>query len=165
MKKLQVKKLVLAVAALGAVAVGADVANAASTSGTFQVNITLTSVCTLGSVTAVAFAYTSLQGGAQSATGGNFNVTCTNTLPYTFGLQAGSGAASPPGTSTITVTDNAVNLQYQLGTSAAGGTGSGVAQAYTVTGTMAAAQSGNCASGSCTNGAATNKVQTLILNY
>jgi spore coat protein U-like protein len=164
MKTHRMKKLAVMVAALGAVALGTPMAQAANTSGTFQVNITLTSSCTLGSVTAVAFAYTSL-GALANATGGNFNVTCTNTLPYTFGLQAGSGAASPPGSSTITVTDNAVNLQYQLGTSAAGGTGNGLAQAYTVNGTIAAAQSGTCAGASCTNAAATNKVQTLIVNY
>jgi spore coat protein U-like protein len=116
-------------------------------------------------VTPVSFTYTSLQGGAQAGTGGNFNVTCTNTLPYTLGLQAGNGAAVPPGASTITVTDAAVALQYQLGLSAAGGTGNGVAQAFNVTGTMAANQSGTCATASCSNAASGNKVQTLILNY
>ncbi len=165
MKMHRMKKLAIAIAALGAVALGSGIAEAASTSGTFNVNITLTSTCTLGSVTPVAFAYTSLQGGAQTATGGGFNVTCTNSFPYTFGLQAGSGAATPPGTATIAVTDNAVNLAYTLGTSAAGGTGNGAAQSYSVTGTMGANQSGTCATASCTNAAATNKVQTLILNY
>ena len=82
-----------------------------------------------------------------------------------FGLQTGSGAASPPGAATVTVTDNAVNLQYVVGTSAAGGTGSGAAQSYNVTGTMAAGQPGTCATASCTNAAATNKTQTLILNF
>ena len=165
MSKLHMKKLAVTVAALGALAVGTDAAQAANGSQQFNVNINLTSVCTLGAVGPVAFAYTSLQGGAQAGTGGAFNVTCTNLLPYTFGLQAGTGAAVPPGTSTITVTDSAVNLQYTLGTSAAGGTGSGVSQSYNVTGNMPAAQSGNCATGSCTNAAATNAVQTLILNY
>jgi hypothetical protein len=58
-----------------------------------------------------------------------------------------------------------VNLSYTLGLSAAGGTGSGVAQAFNVTGTMGANQSGTCATASCTNAASTNAVQTLILNY
>lgn len=163
--KHQMKKLAVAVAALGAVALGSSVAEAANTSGTFNVNITLTSTCTLGTVSAVNFAYTSAQGGAQAGTGGGFNVTCTNSFPYTFGLQAGNGAAVPPGASTIAVTDNAVNLNYSLGLSAAGGTGNGSAQAYNVTGTMGANQSGTCATASCTNAAATNAVQTLILNY
>jgi spore coat protein U-like protein len=159
------KKLAILVAALGAVTLGTGVSEAANTSGTFNVNIGLTSTCTLGTVTAVAFAYTSAQGAAQAATGGGFNVTCTNSFPYTFGLQAGNGAAVPPGAATIPVTDNAVNLSYTRGLSAAGGTGSGVAQAFNVTGTMGANQSGTCATASCTNAASTNAVQTLILNY
>jgi spore coat protein U-like protein len=119
----------------------------------------------LSAITAVAFTYTSLQGAVQNGTAGGYTVTCTNSLPYTFGLQAGTGAATPPGAATITVTDNAVNLQYVLGTSAAGGTGNGAAQSYNITGTMAANQSGTCGVASCTNAAATNKTQTLILNF
>jgi len=146
-------------------AFGVATSDAANTSGQFNVNMTLTSTCSLSAVTAVDFAYTSLQGGVANGTNGNFTVTCTNSLPYTFGLQSGTGAATPPGAATITVTDNAVNLQYVLGTSAAGGTGNGAAQAYNVTGTMAAGQSGTCAAASCTNAAATNRTHTLILNY
>lgn len=165
MKRHQVKRIAALVAVLGAATLAPGVSEAANTSNTFNVNITLTSTCTLGAVTAVDFAYTSAQGGAQAGTGGGFNVTCTNSFPYTFGLQTGNGAAVPPGSATINVTDNAVNLNYTLGTSAAGGTGNGVAQAYTVTGTMGANQSGTCAGASCTNGASTNHVHTLILNY
>jgi hypothetical protein len=92
-------------------------------------------------------------------------VSCTTSLPYTFGLQSGNGAATPPGAATIAVTDNAVNLSYSLGLSAAGGTGNGAAQPFNVTGSMAASQSGTCAVASCTNAAATNKTHTLIVNY
>ena len=152
-------------ASLVAAELGAGNAQAGSTSGQFNVSITLTSACTLGAVTPVAFAYTSLQGSAATATGGGFSVTCTNSLPYTFGLQAGSGAATPPGAATISVTDNAVNLGYSLGLSAAGGTGNGSSQSYSVTGSMVSGQAGTCATASCTNGAATNKTQTLIVNY
>ena len=159
------KKLILAAALFSGVGVSTWIAQAASTSGTFNVNVTLNSNCSLSAITALDFTYTSFQGGAATATGGGFTVSCTNTLPYTFGLQAGSGAAVPPGAATVTVTDNAVNLQYVVGTSAAGGTGSGAAQSYNVTGTMAAGQPGTCATASCTNAAATNKTQTLILNF
>jgi spore coat protein U-like protein len=159
------KKLFLAVVLLSGLGVSAWMAQAASTSGTFNVNVTLNSTCSLGAITALDFTYASFQGGAATATGGGFSVTCTNTLPYTFGLQAGNGAATPPGSATVTVTDNAVNLQYVVGTSAAGGTGNGSAQSYNVTGTMASGQSGTCATASCTNAAATNKTQTLILNF
>ena len=155
----------LITAGLVAAALGAGNAQAGSTSGQFNVNVTLTSSCTLSAITALDFAYTSLQGGASTATGGGFTVRCTDTLPYTFGLQSGTGAATPPGASTISVTDNAVNLGYTLGTSAAGGTGNGVVQSYSVTGTMAGNQAGTCSGASCTNGSATNKTHTLILNY
>src|SRR2546423_1363937 len=121
------KKLILAIVVCGA-AISTWLAQAASTSGTFNVNVTLNSTCTLSAITALDFIYTSIQGGAATATGGGFTVKCTNTLPYTFGLQAGSGAAVPPGAATVTVTDNAVNLQYVVGTSAPSGTGSRAAQ-------------------------------------
>jgi spore coat protein U-like protein len=157
------KRILTATAIAAALAAGN--AQAGNTSGTFNVNVTLTSACTLSAVTAVDFAYTSLQGAVANATGGGFSVSCTNSLPYTFGLQAGNGAATPPGAATIAVTDNAVNLNYSLGLSAAGGTGNGAAQAFSVTGTMAGSQAGTCAAASCTNAAATNKTHTLIVNY
>ena len=157
------KKLILAAALVSGLGVNAWMAQAASTSGTFNVNITLNSTCSLSAITALDFTYTSF-GSAATATGGGFNVTCTNSLPYTFGLLAGTGG-SGAGTSTITVTDNAVNLQYTVGTSATGGTGNGSAQSYSVTGTMAAGQSGTCASASCPNTSATNKTQTLVLTF
>jgi len=157
------KRIIAATAVAAALAAGN--AQAGSTSGQFNVNVTLTSACTVSAVTDLAFAYTSLQAGAASATGGGFSVACTNSLPYTFGLQSGAGAATPPGAATISVTDNAVNLGYSLGLSAAGGTGSGASQAYSVTGSMAGSQAGTCAAASCTNAGATNKTHTLILNY
>ena len=157
-------KRILTATAIAA-ALSAGNAQAGSTSGTFNVNVTLTSACTLSAVNNLAFTYTSLQGGVSNATGGGFSVSCTTSLPYTFGLQAGSGAATPPGAATILVTDNAVNLDYSLALSAAGGTGNGVAQNYSVTGSMAASQAGTCAAASCTNAAATNKTHTLIVNY
>ena len=157
------KRLILALA-VSIAALGAPAAQAQSTSGTFNVNITLNSGCTLGAIADVSFTYTSFGALANSA-GGGFNVSCTNGLAYTFGLQAGNGAATPPGAATINVTDDAVNLAYTLGTSAAGGTGSGAAQGYNITGTMAAGQGGNCAGASCGNGAATNRIHTLIVNY
>jgi spore coat protein U-like protein len=157
-------KRILTATAIAA-ALTAGNAQAGSTSGTFNVNVTLTSACTLGAVTDLAFAYTSLQAGAATATGGGFSVSCTTSLPYTFGLQSGAGPATPPGAATIAVTDNAVNLGYTLGLSAAGGTGNGTPQGFSVTGTMAGSQAGTCAVASCTNAAATNRTHTLIVNY
>ena len=160
------KALILAVA----VSVAALVAPAAlaqgSTSGTFNVNVTLNSACSLSTPPAdVSFTYSSFQPGVANAAGGAFSVSCSNGLTYTFGLEAGNAPPTPPGTATINVTDDALNLAYQLGTSAAGGTGSGLAQNYNITGTMAAGQGGNCAAASCNNAAATNRTHTLIVNY
>src|SRR5437868_15424203 len=127
------KKLVLAAALFSGVGISTWVAQAASTSGTFNVNVALPSSCSLSAITALDFTYTSFQGVVANATGGGFTVSCTNTLPYTFGLNAGNSATAP-GAATITVTDNAVNLQYTVGTNAAGGTGHGAAQSHNDTG-------------------------------
>jgi Spore Coat Protein U domain len=146
------KKLLL-IALLGFVGAGTGVATAGTAVGNFNVNITLTSVCQLTGPADLDFAYTSFQPGASAGSGGAFSVQCTNLLPYTIALDQ------------TAVIDNAVNLAYTLGLSAAGGTGTGVAQAYSVTGSMAASQAGNCATGSCTNAAATNKTRTLTITY
>lgn len=159
------KKIVLA-AIVGIAAFLSSSAQAqSSASANFNVNITLTTACTLSAVTAVDFAYTSFQPGAQAATGGNFSVTCTGGHPYTLGLQAGNGAAVPPGAPLITVTDAIVNLTYDLTLSAAGANGTGLPQAFTVNGTMAANQGGTCAGATCPNTGSANAIQTLIINF
>jgi len=161
---MKMRKYVLT-AVLSAAALTPGVSSAQSTSGTFNVNITLTSACTLSAITALDFAYTSNQAGVQAATGGGLTVNCTNTLPYTFGLQAGSGAAVPPGAASISPpADNVVNLLYTL-TAPAGATGNGTPQGTSITGSMAALQAGTCGVASCTNAAATNRTHTLIVNF
>ena len=96
----------------------------------------LTSVCQIASGPAdVAFTYTSFQASAATATGGGFQVQCTNTLPYTMALDATSGTVS--------------GLNYTLSLSAASGTGNGAAQSFSVNGSMASGQGGTCALGSC----------------
>jgi hypothetical protein len=135
-------------------------AQAASDSTSVTVNITLTSKCVFGAVAPVVFTYTSFQTTAATATGGTFNMKCTNTMPYSIGF---TNVASPA--TTDAVTDDAVNLAYTLGLSATTGTGSGVDQAYTVTGSMALGQPGTCLTASCTNSVATNKTRTLYVVY
>lgn len=152
------------------VSVAALVAPAAQaqtfTSGQFTVAITLNSTCALGAITDVSFTYTSNQVAAANAGGGGFNVTCTNNLPYTFYLQAGTAAPTPPfSVTTINVTDAALNLNYDLALSAAGGTGNGAAQGYSITGTMAGSQPGTCGGASCTNGTSGNRIHTLIVDF
>ena len=165
----QLKKIVAVAAALGVLSV-AGTSQGASTSGVFDVNITLNSACTLSAVSAVDFVYTSLGAGVNSnPASGAFTVQCTSTLPYFFGLQVGNAAAVPPGLASINVTDNGVNLAYDLTTTAANGVGDGTAQPYRVTGTMGAGQPGTCGLASCSNTAgataSTNRQHTLILNF
>jgi len=167
-KKHQFKKAAAIALALGAAGL-TGVSQAQTASGQFNVNITLTSSCTLSAIAPVTFAYTSSQGGIANAGGGAFTVQCSNTLPYTFGLQAGNAAATPPGAGSVNVTDNGVNLAYQLTLATTSHTADGTAQPYTIGGTMAANQVGTCALASCDNqtGATTssNRVNTLIVNY
>lgn len=146
------KKLLL-IALMGLVGAGTGIANAGTATGNFNVNITLTSVCQLTGPADIAFTYTSFQAAASTGTGGAFSVQCTNSLPYTIALDQ------------TAVTDAAVNLAYTLGLSAAAGTGNGAAQAFSVTGSMAAAQAGTCATGTCTNAASANKTRTLTITY
>ncbi len=134
-------------------------AQAASDSTSVTVTINLTSKCVFGAVAPVVFNYTSF-GAAVTATGGAFNMKCTNTMPYKLGFTN-----APTPAVNDSVTDDAVNLDYTLGLSAATGTGSGLDQAYAITGSMALGQAGTCLTGSCTNAAATNKVRTLYVVY
>ncbi len=151
------KKLIL-LAALSVAAMATAPVQAATATGNFDVNITLTSACVYAKTSDVDFTYTSFQVGAQAqTTAGGFTVKCTNTLPYTLALDAAGS-----------YTDAITDLAYTLALSAPGGTGNGAAQAYTVNGSIAGGQGGNCATagGVCTNaGAGNNKQRTLTITY
>lgn len=147
------KKLVLLVAALLA-GLGSMSVQAVTATGTFPVNINLTSACTVNTaLTAATFNYTSLQ--ATPATfATTFDVQCTNTLPIvSVTLDA------------LAVTDAATNLAYTLALAGVPATATGVAQAVTVNGTMAAGQAGTCATPTCTNAASANKTRTVTITY
>lgn len=140
------KKLSLLAAALAASF--AFSSQAATTSGGFNVTVNLTSACSItAGPTDVAFTYTSFQGAAATATGGAFSVKCTNTLPYTMALDATSGTV--------------IGLNYTLALSAASGTGNGNAQAYSISGSMVAGQSGTCAAATCSG----SQARTLTITY
>lgn len=133
---------------------------AATATGTFNVAITLTSQCqinaTAGAEGAViddlTFTYTSFQATAATASS-NFNVRCTNGLPYNLALSDSSA------------TDSAVNLAYTLTLSANSGTGNGSNQSFSVNGQIAAGQGGNCDTATCNNTGATNSKKTLTITY
>lgn len=79
--------------------------------------------------------YTSFAATPQTATM-NFTVDCTRNTTYTLALSPTSGTL--------------LGLNYTLALSGAGATGTGFAQPYTVTGTIAAGQSGTCSGATCT---------------
>jgi hypothetical protein len=158
MKSLQLKTLavtIIAAAGLSALTVPAARAASPLNSGNFDVSITLTPSCTVSTPATINLTYTSFQ--PTDATGSsNFDVKCTNTLTYTPSVF---GAAT---------TDDAVNLDYTLGLTApvGGGTGTGVAQTYSVDATIPYGQSGDCNSlTTCDNSLATNKAHYVTITY
>jgi Spore Coat Protein U domain len=156
------KKLAL-IAAFGLTALVSSLgAHAATATGNFNVNLTLNSKCEINNtntatgavITDLAMTYTSFQ--LAAATGStNFNVRCTNLLPYTVALDSTS------------VTDAAVNLLYTLTLvpPVGGGTGNGANQNYVINGGITAGQAGTCAVASCTNSASANKQRLLTITY
>jgi spore coat protein U-like protein len=90
--------------------------------------------------------YSSFSASAVTAST-SFGVSCTNSTPYAMALDATSGTL--------------LGLQYSLALSASSGTGNALPQTYSVTGTMAANQSGTCATGSC-NG---TEARTITITY
>lgn len=147
-------KMLSPVVGIVALAAYIPVATAATATGTFNTNITLTSGCSInGAISDISLTYTSFQGAASTGTT-SFNVRCTNTLPITsVALDSTS------------ITDDAVNLAYTLGLTGVPTTGNGTNQAVTVTATVASGQSGTCASASCNNSTATNKTRTVTITY
>jgi spore coat protein U-like protein len=175
MKQYHLKKIAAVAIALSTVGI-AGTSMAGSATQNFDVVINLSSVCTLGAVTALDITYTSMQGVAGNSTGGGFTVTCTQNYPFTFGLVAGAGGSAPgtAGATGIDILDGVVALNYHLDTVDSGnalvngGSGQGTTGVnFRVRGTIAAGQSGTCgAAASCTNaGAGQNRTQTLVLNF
>lgn len=146
------KKLIVA-ALLGSVALQPTVGSAASDGADFTVNVDLISACSMSSPTTVDFNYTSF-GGAVASTGGDFNVTCTNGLAYTFTLDAAAGVTTGGAGS---ISNTLLGLNYTL-TAPAGGSGSAARQ---ITGSMIAGQAGTCAGATCNATA----IHSLIITY
>jgi spore coat protein U-like protein len=119
---------------------------AATTTTTFTVQITIVANCIINSASTLNF------GGAQGVLAANvdqtstISVQCTNTTPYNVGLNAGTGAGATVAVRKMTSGGNTIN--YSLYTDAArsvvwgntvatdtvSATGSGAAQSYTVYG-------------------------------
>ena len=161
---------------IGRVAIGAMIGLAlvspqasaqSTTTGTFNVAVTLTTKCEIFSgstatsaIGNLAMSYTSFQTTASTGST-NFKVRCTNTLPYSMALDSAS------------VTDGTTGLAYTLAlsTSASGNattanasltslTGNGnTGQTYYVYGNIAAGQDGTSTAGTA------NNTRTLTITY
>jgi spore coat protein U-like protein len=119
---------------------------AGTITATFPVSIFTPASCSIttapGNVNFTSTAF----GGVQNANT-PFSVTCTNLLPYTMALDATVGVVG--------------GLQYGVTLSASGATGTGLAQNFTVDGTMPANQAGTCAASSCVS----TQARTLTISY
>lgn len=153
MKSLQLKKLASATiaATMLLAAASAQAVGTGTVSTNFNVDISLSPLCSVTTPANLAFTYTSFQPTAATATT-PFTVTCPLNTAYTVNVTSGA-------------TDDAVQLTYNLALSAAGGTGNGAAQSYAVNGTIASGQGGACTTVPCTNALATNNVQTITVAY
>ena len=106
---------------------------------TFNVSIITIASCTLTSPPGnINLAYTSFQP-APAAASANFGVNCTTGIPYDMALDATSGTL--------------VGLNYTLALSQSASNGTGVAQTFSINGSIAAGQAGTCATGSCSGSA------------
>lgn len=143
-----IKSSLLVVLAFGGILLMPATANSATATANLVVSLTITANCTIGAST-VPFGSTSSLLTAINQTG-TLNVTCTNTTPYTVGLDGGNVATSTvtarlmAGTATGNTT---TTIPYQLysdtgrstvwgntsGTWVTG-TGSGTSQTLTVYG-------------------------------
>ncbi|MEP6789973.1 MAG: spore coat protein U domain-containing protein [Ramlibacter sp.] len=108
--------------------------NTVRDTGAATVRIYAPSACSISTPPGnVAFTYAAFGGATAANT--TFGVTCTTLMPYTLSLDATTGTV--------------VGLDYTIGLSSSSATGNGVAQTHTISGTMAAGQSGVCTGASC----------------
>lgn len=102
----------------------------------FGVSVITTNSCQLSTPPGnINFTYTSFQASAASAST-TFRARCTSGLPYSLSLDSTLGTL--------------LGLNYSLALSAASATGTGIAQIFSINGTISANQAGNCNTASCT---------------
>src|SRR3954469_7984535 len=137
-----VRALVFAVATACALSA---VANAGSTTTTFTSQITVTAACAINAASSLNFGTQGMLAANVDQTS-TIQVQCTNTTPYTIGLDAGVGSGATVAARKLTSGSNTVN--YALYSDAAhttvwgntvssdsvAATGTGSAQSFTVYG-------------------------------
>ncbi len=169
MKKLLMTGLIAA----STIATLAPAQAATPVSANFNVTVTLTSKCTMGTISDLAFGtYTAFQATAATATATTATLTCTRGLTgvtANFDTSAGIGSTGAAAAATATGAGVIAGLQYNItatpGTTTAGtaATASSIGTAdsvpYSITGSMAAGQAGTGPAGAAT------QVRTLTVNY
>lgn len=125
------------------------VAEAATTSSTFNVTATVQATCTVSATNLAFGVYTGVQGTGTTA----ISVSCTNTTAYQVGLNAGTTSGATVTTRQMAGPSSAV-LSYALyrdaartqnwgntaGTDTVSGTGDGMTRSITVYGAVPAGQ-------------------------
>jgi hypothetical protein len=130
--------------------VTASLRNAGGTiidTSTFGVSVLTTNTCQLSVPPGdMSFTYSSFQP-APAAASTSFGVRCTTALPYSMSLDATSGTM--------------LGITYTLSLPLSAGVGTGATQTYAINGSIAAGQSGTCASAVCT----ASQTRTLTLSW
>lgn len=118
-----------------------------SATALFDVKVSTPESCVFsGAPGNIQLAYTSFQQ-VTSDTSSTFDIGCTKGTAYGIALDATSGTL--------------MNLDYSLKLSAKNATGNGLAQTFTVSASMAAGQSGTCATGTCS----ANETRSITISY
>jgi spore coat protein U-like protein len=116
-----------------------------SVTSTFAVQVTLSATCLINSASTLQFAPQGVLSANVPGTS-TIQVTCTNTTPYTIGLDAGTGSGATVAVRKMTSGGATVNYSLYtdsahsnvwgntIGTDTVAGTGNGSAQSFTVYG-------------------------------
>ncbi|WP_036263873.1 Csu type fimbrial protein [Methylocapsa aurea] len=138
-----------AILVLGTLLFSAGTALAATTTTTFTVQMTITSSCIINSASTLNFGSSGVLSAAVPGTS-TIQVQCTNTTPYTIGLDAGTGAGATVAARKMTNGANTITYSlYQdsghttvwgetIGTNTVVGTGDGSSISHTVFGLVPA---------------------------
>jgi spore coat protein U-like protein len=132
-------------AALSAFLAMADRSQAATTTSTFAVQVTIAATCTINSASTLNFGSVGILSANTDQTS-TIQVQCTNTTPYNIGLDAGTGSGATVASRKLTSGANTVNYSLYsdtgratvwgntVSTDTVAGTGNGSAQSFTVYG-------------------------------
>jgi spore coat protein U-like protein len=114
--------------------------------GSAPVTIYAPAYCTM-SMPAGDMVFTYVAFGPQQTPTKTFTATCTNTMPYTLAVSPSSAVV--------------VGLNYSVALNASSAIGTGFPQTFTITGTMAAGQAGECPTSTCSG----TQIHTVTVTY